>query len=297
MKKYLNLSVVIFALIICKISEAQNVGITDKSGGITPASTLQVHKNATSGAVLQVTNTNTGETSADGLIINRQAGSFGIINQENDTINIGGSANSGSHLSIEPDGTLVMKGQSTVFNDLMVFPDATSKGSSNQPTWQSFKNNGESPKSSQGVFLWMFSPTEEQEVYFTIQIPHSYKVGTSIYPHVHWTTTTGTPSGTDVVWGLEYTVMKIGGNFGNTTLITSNTVITPIGKPTKTSQHLITAFPTISGDGIEISTILVCRLYRYVADANDTFGNSVGLLGFDIHYESDTQGSHTEYTK
>lgn len=294
MKKYLNLSVVIFALIICKISEAQNVGITDKSGGITPASTLQVHKNTTSGAVLQVTNTNTGETSADGLIINRQAGSFGIINQENDTINIGGSANSGSHLSIEPDGTLVMKGQSTVFNDLMVYPDATTKGGSNAPVWTKFMNNG---AGSQGVFLWMFDPSTEQEVYFTIQIPHSYKVGTSIYPHVHWTTTSGTPSGTNVVWGLEYTVMKIGGNFGNTTLITSNTVISPIGTPTGTSQHLITAFPAIPGTGIEISTILVCRLYRKAADANDTFVNSVGLLGFDIHYESDTQGSHTEYTK
>lgn len=293
MKKYLNLSVVIVALIICKISEAQNVGVTDKSGGITPASTLQVHKNATSGTVLQVTNTNTGETSADGLIINRQAGSFGIINQENDTINIGGSANSGSHLSIEPDGTLVMKGQSTVFNDLMVFPDATSKGSSNQPIWERFKNYG----TSQGVFLWMFSPSTEQEVYFTIQIPHSYKVGTTLYPHVHWTTTTGTPSGTDVVWGLEYTVMKIGGNFGNTTLITSNTVIPLIGNPSGTNQHLITAFPAISGNGIEISTILVCRLYRAATDSRDTFAQTVGLLGFDIHYESDTQGSRTEYTK
>lgn len=296
MNKYFNLSVIIFALISCKISEAQNVGITDKSGGITPASTLQVHKDATSGTVLQVTNTNTGETSADGLIINRQAGSFGIINQENDTINLGGSANSGSHLSIEPDGTLVMKGQSTVFNDLMVYPDATTKGGSNSPVWSLFKNDGANTP-SQGVFLWMFSPTTEQEIYFSVQIPHSYKVGTSIYPHVHWTTTTGTPSGTNVVWGLEYTVMKIGGNFGSTNFSTSNSVIPPVGTPSGVGQHLITAFPAISGNGIEISTILVCRLFRKAADGLDTFANSVGLLGFDIHYESDTQGSHTEYTK
>lgn len=296
MKNFSSLSVAILVMFICTISEAQNVGISDKSGGITPATTLQVHKDAASGNILQVTNSNTGTTSSDGIVINRQAGAFGIVNQENDTINLGGSANPGSHLSIEPDGTLVMKGKSTVFNDLMVFPDATSKGGSTTPTWTLFKKN--EAGNSQGVFLWMFSPTTEQEVYFTVQIPHSYKVGSDIYPHVHWTTTSETlPTGTNVVWGLEYTVMKIGGKFGNTTISTSNTVIPPIGTPTLTSQHLITSFPAILGNGIEISTILVCRLYRAVAEPNDTFGFSVGLLGFDIHYESDTQGSHTEFTK
>jgi len=296
MKNLFKLLAVILILFVCTISEAQNVGITDKTGGITPATTLQVHK-SNDGNVLQLTNDNTGTTSTDGMVINRQPGAFGIVNQENDTINLGGSANPGSHLSIEPDGTLVMKGQSTVFNDLMVFPDATSKGGSNSPVWTLFKNDGASSNPSQGVFLWMFSATSEQEIYFSVQIPHSYKVGTSLYPHVHWTTSTGTPSGSNVVWGLEYTVMKIGGNFGNTTSISSNTVIPPIGTPTGTTQHLITAFSAIPGNGIEISTILVCRLYRAATDSRDTFGNAVGLLGFDIHYESDTQGSHTEYTK
>lgn len=203
-----------------------------------------------------------------------------------------------SNFAIEADGTFRLNGDATVWDDLMVYPDATTKSGSYSPTWTRFAQNG----SSQGVFLWMFSNTTEQELYFTIQIPHGYKLGSSIYPHVHWTTISGTPSGTNVVWGLEYTMIKIGGTFNSTTtLMTSNTIITPIGTPTGTKQHLITAFGAISGgtapNDIDVSTVLVCRLYRMVGDTNDTFANSVGLLGFDIHYEKDTEGSRTQYEK
>jgi hypothetical protein len=64
-----------------------------------------------------------------------------------------------------------------------------------------------------------------------------------------------------------------------------------------TGQHLITSLGTIPGTNLGISTILVCRLYRATGDASDTFANEVGLLGFDIHYEKDTEGSRQEFTK
>jgi len=182
----------------------------------------------------------------------------------------------------------------------MVYPDATNRGGSKAPIWggasgNAFKKN--SAGTSQGVFLWMFSASTEQELYFTIQIPHSYKVGSTLFPHVHWTTATGTPSGTNVVWAFEYSIIAIGGTFPNTSTISNNTVISPIGSPTGIGQHLITSLGSISGTGFGISTILVCRLYRSVTDSNDTFGNEVGFLGFDIHYEKDTEGSRTEFTK
>jgi len=43
--------------------------------------------------------------------------------------------------------------------------------------------------------------------------------------------------------------------------------------------------------------MLVCRLYRDGGAAADDFGNTAGLLGFDIHFEKDTQGSRQEYIK
>lgn len=196
-------------------------------------------------------------------------------------------------LVVEADGTVRYENSATVFDDLMVYPDATGKGGSNPPTWTFFKNNG---SGSQGVYLWMFSSSTEQEVYFTIQLPHSYKVGSNIYPHIHWTTATGTPSGSDVVWSLEYTIVAIGGTFSNTTTINATNIIAAI-TPTGTHQHLISSFPAISGTGLGISTVIIGRLYRNVNHASDTFANLVGLLGFDIHFEKDTDGSRTEFNK
>jgi hypothetical protein len=203
-----------------------------------------------------------------------------------------------SNMVVESDGTIRLDGASTVWEDLMVFPDATTKGGSNPPLWggatsSAFKKNG----SSQGVFLWMFSASTEQELYFIVQIPHSYKAGSDLHPHVHWTTTTGTPSGTNVVWGLEYNIVALGGTFSNTTILTSNTIISAIGTPTGTGQHLKTAFGSVSGTNIGISSVMICRLFRAVSDPSDTFANEVGLLGFDIHYEKDTEGSRTEFMK
>jgi hypothetical protein len=205
-----------------------------------------------------------------------------------------------TNLVIEADGTLRMENAATVWDDIMVFPDATTRGKSNIPVWggpseTAFKKNG--ANTSQGVFLWMFSATSEQELYFTVQLPHGYKLESPVYPHVHWTTASGTPSGTNVVWGLEYAAIAIGGNFPTTTTLTSNTVIAAIGTPSGIGQHLVTTLGTISGTNLGISSILVCRLFRAAANGNDTFGNEVGLLGFDIHYEKDTQGSREEFVK
>jgi hypothetical protein len=205
-----------------------------------------------------------------------------------------------ANMVVESDGTVRADNNATVWTDLMVYPDATSKGGTKAPVWggatsTAFRKN--EAGTSQGVFLWMFSASTEQELYFTVQIPHSFKLGSALYPHVHWTTYTGTPSGTNVVWGLEYTVTSIAGSFPNTTTITANSVISLVGTPSGTGQHIITPFATISGTELGISTILVCRLYRVVADAADTFANEVGLLGFDFHFEMDTQGSRQEFIK
>lgn len=216
------------------------------------------------------------------------AGPAGIIRAQEVQIN--------SNMVIEADGTLRMDNSATVWDDLMVYPDATTKGGSNPPVWgTTFKKN--STGTSQGVYLWMFAYNTEQELYYTVQIPHDYKVGSDIFPHVHWTTVTGTPSGSNVVWGLEYTIVAIGGSFPTTQTLQSGSVISSIGTPSGTGQHLINDFNAIDGTGLGISTVMVCRLYRAVTDPADTFPNAVGFLGFDIHYELDTQGSRQQWSK
>ena len=201
-----------------------------------------------------------------------------------------------SNMVIEADGTLRLDNAATVWNDLMVFPDAMTKGGSYPPEWGPpfMKNPG---GTSQGVCLWMFAPNQEEELYITVQIPHNYKLGTDLHPHVHWTTAAGTPSGSNVVWGLEYTIVAVGGTFPNTVTIRKNTLIPECGTPSGTAQHLISGFSPVSGSWLGISSVIICRLFRAAGDAADTFPNDVGLLGFDIHYEQDTQGSRDEWIK
>ena len=237
-----------------------------------------------------------GTTDAKDLVL--KTNNTSRINVSSDGVTKIGDIAGGNNTKFEADGTIVLEGAATVWDDFLVNPDATSRGGSKTPVWggssgTAFKNNG----TSQGVFLWMFSPTTEQEVYFTVQLPHKYKVGTDLYPHVHWTTATGTPLRNNVVWGLEYTVIKIGNSFPNTTISVGNSIIGGIGAITGTGQHLITSLPVISGANIDISTVIVCRLYRATGDSNDTFANEVGLLSMDFHYQIDTEGSRSEFTK
>jgi hypothetical protein len=116
---------------------------------------------------------------------------------------------------------------------------------------------------------------------------------------VHWTAITGTPSGSNVIWGLEYTIISIGEDFGNTTIITGSNVINGIESITGPGQHLINSLGTIEGspggNPLKISSVIACRLFR--DGDNDGFDQTVGLLGFDFHYEQDTQGSRLEFIK
>ena len=200
------------------------------------------------------------------------------------------------NLVIEADGTIRMDNEATVWEDLNVFPDAVNvkQGDVNAPAYLLFKNDG---ASSVGVYLNCFANGKDQEVFFTVQLPHSYREGSDLHPHVHWTAIAGTPARSGVKWGLEYTIVSIGETFGNTTIITGSNIINNIATITGPGQHLINSLGIIDGspggNPLKISSVIACRLFR----DDDTFTESVGLLGIDFHYESDTQGSRVEYIK
>jgi len=49
--------------------------------------------------------------------------------------------------------------------------------------------------------------------------------------------------------------------------------------------------------GDELSTVLICRLFRNSSHANDTYGGTAGLLYIDAHYQVDSFGSDEELVK
>jgi hypothetical protein len=196
------------------------------------------------------------------------------------------------------------------YDDLRIEPVARTAGA-NAPTFEQWADNAGlgDTGASRGIYLYSFDDAlaaAEKEVFFSMQMPHAWKLGTPILMHVHWigavSDTTAAPR-----WGLEYAWKDIGETFGATETIiyTTGENIDASGTPdpdVTAGKHYISAFgpitPGTSADGL--SSILVARLFRNSSDAGDTYnaaGAKCGLLYIDAHYETDSPGSSSEYVK
>jgi len=226
---------------------------------------------------------------ADQLVINKDNGDTTFTSKRITFDNLRGSISklgvpaSTDYTGVEADGTLVFNGAATVWEDLQV-PGMSVGAGPSSPDLIHFAGSV-----TLSVYGFDGGSTLEQ-VYFTCQIPHARKVGSTIYPHVHWAPTTAGAG--NVKWNLEYTWQNWDATFGASTTIS----VTAAAGGTAWYHHL-TSFPTITGTGMGISSILVCRLYREPSDIADTYGADAAFLAFDIHYEIDTVGSRQEAAK
>jgi len=183
-----------------------------------------------------------------------------------------------------------------VFDDIRVPVLSTRRGGSRFPGLAKFKDDG---AGSQGVFFEWVDDDSEEELYFTLQLPHSYKYGTDLEPHVHWTPKVNGTAGQLVGWGLEYTFQEIGGDFADTTIIYANSH-SPADSILVAGRHYLTAFAAISGASIDsVSAMMTCRIFWESTGTGtpDDLAQDAGLLEIDFHFQIDTLGSRTEYTK
>lgn len=150
--------------------------------------------------------------------------------------------------------------------------------------------------SSQGVILPSFSSTIEQELYFTVQMPHEWKLGTNIKPHIHWC-----PNETDtgnVSWGLEYSWASFGEVYPTSTIIYANE-IEGVDTTLVANKHYITDLGEIDATDKGLSSMLVCRVFRDATSSGETddYAHGASMLEIDFHYQVDSLGSQEEYIK
>lgn len=121
-------------------------------------------------------------------------------------------------------------------------------------------------------------------MYFIIQIPHKWKVGTDLHPHVHYKhlTATGTPT-----FKIKYKWFNIGASA--VTPWKWLTLSTTTGTTNNTMQILEDGVMSATGKGI--SSILLCMVYLGALPDN------VIAYQFDIHYQIDSFGSDNETSK
>ena len=178
-----------------------------------------------------------------------------------------------------------ISGNLTKWDDLRTPVTAVKVSGVKPPTWTSYKSSEVLGFSDQAI------AGNEEQIFFSIQLPHSYLEGSDIYPHIHWVPEDNT--GGNVRWELTYTWADINSAFG---AATTDNITAAAG--TTTDKHLLSSFAIINGAGKTISSMLLCSLKRNSSNALDTYnGKSAYFIEIDFHYKMDSVGSSTELVK
>lgn len=176
-----------------------------------------------------------------------------------------------------PDrSTLLLEGETTAWDDLLMPLQSGRQGVLNKPDFDA----------ADGVYL--FPQNDPSEIiYFNVQLPHRWKVGSVVYPHVHWHQAANQAP----VWKVDYRWADIGGAVGAWQTYTMDVLVKTY---TSGTMHQISNNSTgISGAGKTISSILQCKLYR----DDNVYTGDAGAVSFDVHIEVDSFGSDTEFSK
>lgn len=182
-----------------------------------------------------------------------------------------------------------------VYDDLKVTPTAFDFVGSTDPTLVDYTPTG----SGSTTKLYEFAKNDVG--YFVVQLPHTYKLGTDISAHIHWTPgQRGTAeSGKYVGWKLVYTWANIDGTFpAMATLDLSDACDGTNDKHQMTPAVVIDGHTASKG----ISSMLICHVTRTDTGADDDWVSTVSgqlpfLLEVDFHFEIDTMGSRQIGTK
>jgi hypothetical protein len=181
-----------------------------------------------------------------------------------------------NNITIDPVAGLKLNGTSTNFVDLL--PIQCFASPSNGASLTAYNGN-------LAAYEFVNNTTKAIQVIF--EMPHGYKEGSNIVPHLHLYTPAGT--GTGIKLFIEYTWTNIDSTGAVSTTPLSPTITFTTGV---VQNNLVYNFGSISGAGMTISSIFSCRIWRDNTDDSD-FSASIWLKSVDIHCEVDTIGSAT----
>jgi len=162
------------------------------------------------------------------------------------------------------------------FNDIVFELTPTRQGSNTKPDYD-FTNVG-----------LLFPQNLTTEIaYITVQLPHSWLVGSTIYPHIHVVQS----ADQQAVFKMDYKWYNIGDTVPATW--TTYTMGTYAETYTSGSISQILHGIGIDGTGKTISSILKIKLYR----DDNVYTGDILADQFDIHIQVDGFGSQEQYIK
>lgn len=131
-----------------------------------------------------------------------------------------------------------------------------------------------------GLRFWSFSAAATNEQIFRLALPYDYAEGTDVYPYITWTTA-GTNAG-NVRWGLEYTIVKA---FNQATMPANTTIYVETAGSGTALKPVTSEWAAITGTVLEPGALVLVRLFRDGAHANDTQTDVSYDLDFGLRYQ------------
>lgn len=188
------------------------------------------------------------------------------------------------YTEFETDGTLLMEGKATVFNDI-VCPLIVRTTGVGRPTLATMVGN---------IQQYTFAVNAYAEIE-AIDLPHSWKEGSEVEIHVHWATgglNDATVRG--VKWEIEYAYAGMTGAYTTATTDSAEAVIAA-NEPAGTLHY--TTVDTFIPTGYTIGTQMVLRLKRIASVTNTAPAADPFALAVGVHIEQDTIGSRERGSK
>lgn len=191
--------------------------------------------------------------------------------------NIGGPTN---YISVAQGGHVTLNGTATVFDDLNFDPSSSGGPAATLPDYVTINN----------VVHREFTSANNQLCGDGEELPHSYKLSSTIFPHIHVFLKSGESAGTTGVtftfyWELRQTT---GTTSGSVTLSATTAQLGTTAGANKLDIYDSTGF----AGPAELGGQLTVKIARTAGDAGDIVVTTYG-----VHYEMDSIGSNAITSK
>lgn len=140
-----------------------------------------------------------------------------------------------------------------------------------------------------------FAGNQDNVVGGIAQMPHAWKVGSVVKPHIHLRFPTS-DAGKNTRWQFGYDVASISGDFANAIGTYTALATVTVANPASTVKHVVAALGDLAMTGHKESAIILWRVSRLASsDAADDDTNACLLLEFDLHFQIEKAGTVPEY--
>lgn len=187
----------------------------------------------------------------------------------------------------EPDGSMKMNGAATIFDD---------------KTWDVLSLKTLGTWVTTNAVEWVVEYTTvanlNDYIYTNVQMPHSRKIGSIIYPHIH-----RFQAEANIPNRLVQYRRQINGGVKTTAWTNYKSNVNAFTYVSGTIHQISHDSGITPPGGATLSDIIQFRVIRDSINASwvftwaDAYTATVWILSFDVHFEKDTMGSRQEYIK